>query len=251
MAALKLSPLTSWLQRALLPSSAERTALVLLNTPQDPSLVETLWDQASLHVCCDGASNRLKAICTLIPEVIVGDLDSALPSVLNHYRQAGSKIMDQSADQDSTDLDKALKVAAQRGCDSAVVLGRFSGSAGRLDHTFGVVQSMFLALNPAGLFRNVLVMSEESTMQLLLPAHNPHCVEAIPGSTCGLIPIAGACADVTTSGLEWDLEHGALGFGGLVSTSNQAVRAQVTVVTDCPLLWTMAFPGSESEGDME
>ena len=68
-----------------------------------------------------------------------------------------------------------------------------------------------------------------------------HVLEAMVGSACGLIPIAGPCDDVTTSGLQWDVAHQRLSFGGLISTSNRAAQPQVRVVADGPLLWTMCL----------
>jgi thiamine pyrophosphokinase len=39
--------------------------------------------------------------------------------------------------------------------------------------------------------------------------------------TCGLLPIGGRVEAVTTTGLKWNLDHQALDFAGLVSSSNQ------------------------------
>jgi thiamine pyrophosphokinase len=171
--------------------------------------------------------------------------------------------MDLSDDQDTTDLDKALTAAASRGCDTAVVLGQYSGSGGRLDHTFGIIQSLLTALTPRGPFADILVLSEESVMQLLLPHQSTsqssapalsegHKLDTIVGSACGLIPIAGPCLDVSTRGLQWDVSHQKLSFGGLISTSNRAAEEQVWVSTDAPLLWTMSFvETTQSGGSME
>lgn len=253
----------NWMARALADVANERRALILLNTPLDSALVSKAWGYAHLHICCDGAADRLRAsnLPHLEPDLIVGDLDSVTPGALSHYRGLGCEVMDLCDDQESTDLDKALAAAAARGCDAAVVLGRYSGSCGRLDHTFGIVQSLFGAQTPRGPFADILVLSEDSAMQLLLPRPPPclsasepkkltqaeeHVLETIVGSACGLIPIAGPCLDVSTQGLQWDVSHQRLAFGGLISTSNRAAKAQVRVATDGPLLWTMSFAESSN-----
>lgn len=224
--------------------SAKRV-LILLNTPlDDERLVREAWSRSSLRVCADGAADRLlDRLPSLVPDLIVGDLDSVTHHSLKHYRDQGVEVMNLSADQDSTDLDKCLSEASRRGCDSAVIVGKFSGFGGRLDHTFGIIQSLFLCQAPHGPFRDVVCVAADSTMQLLVPRPEGHTIEALEGSSCGLVPIAGPCRAVSTSGLQWDLGEGAEGlrFGGLVSTSNIAVRPQVHVKGDGPLLWTMAF----------
>lgn len=49
-----------------------------------------------------------------LPSVILGDLDSLSPTVRQHYQEKGVDIVDLSADQDSTDLDKCLDHVAKR-----------------------------------------------------------------------------------------------------------------------------------------
>ena len=61
-------------------------------------------------------------------------------------------------------------------------------------------------------------------------------------SHCGLIPLDGG-AEVTSSGLKWNLDKGALRFGQLVSTSNgfDLKQENVKITTDKSLLWTMDY----------
>jgi thiamine pyrophosphokinase len=265
--------ISSWLSRSFPRVAIDRRALILLNTPLTKSLVAEVWDFAGLRICADGAADRLRLVNpAAVPDVLVGDFDSVSPESLSHYRALGSDILNQSNDQDTTDLDKALAVAVGRGYNEAIILGKFSGSEGRLDHTFATIQALFMAQKPLGRLNRVVVLSELSTMQLLLPSdgsdittletvaessletassstsvaaveqQREHVLEAIPGCTCGLIPIAGPCADMSSEGLKWDLSHSKLGFGTLISTSNVALQPQVRVRTDAPLVWTMTFP---------
>lgn len=51
---------------------------------------------------------RASELSTLIPHVIAGDLDSIRPDVQDFFKQRGSRIIDLSHDQDTTDLQKCL-----------------------------------------------------------------------------------------------------------------------------------------------
>jgi len=237
----------SWVPRALSDIGLERRALILLNTPLHEDLLRASWERSRLRICADGAADKLLAMAlpSFKPDLICGDLDSVGASTMQHYSALGVEVIGMRNDQDTTDLSKALNEASRRGCDEAVVLGQFSGLGGRLDHTFGIIQSLFLAQAPLGPFRKVLCVSNEATMQLLLPESGPkQTIESVEGCSCGLVPIAGTCNEVTTTGLAWDLTKDRLGFGGLVSTSNQVALDEVVVTSDNPLLWTMAFPAA-------
>jgi thiamine pyrophosphokinase len=250
----------SWLARVLPAGLSSKRALILLNTPMDAALVETVWHMSNFKICADGAADRLLSVHpSYVPDAIVGDMDSASPESLNHYRSLGCDIIDLSVDQDTTDLDKSLSLASLRGYNDAVIIGQFS--SGRVDHTFSIIQSLFRAQKPNGRFEEISVISETTMMKLLLPtddgvddktdtkgnsdhscAISSHRLETIIGGTCGLIPIAGRCSDVSTEGLKWELSHAALGFGDRVSTSNMALSTAVVVHANGPLIWTMTRP---------
>jgi len=235
--------MVQWISRVLPPSG--RSALILLNTPQPVAVVAALWDRFDLRICADGAANRLQeALPALAPELIVGDLDSASPGALEHFQERGSAVLDLSHSQDSTDLDKAFIAAAERGFHDAVVIGDFAGGAGRVDHMFGIIQSLFLAQQGPTAFSEVTCLSQSSMMKLLLPGS--HVLPGLRGAKCGLVPISGPCEQITTRGLQWNLKGDAVAFGGLVSTSNLCVEDKVTVENSAPVLWTMKL-GSEDE----
>ena len=87
-----------------------------------PCVAPHLWHRCERRYCADGGANRLfddmprlfpdhhpdAVRAAFVPDVIVGDLDSVRPEVLAHYREAGARCVDLSADQDSTDLHKAV-----------------------------------------------------------------------------------------------------------------------------------------------
>ena len=68
---------------------------------------------AHFIICADGGANRLydafpDKLLSFLPAVVAGDLDSIRPDVQQHFQKAGSEIVDQSHDQDTTDLQKCL-----------------------------------------------------------------------------------------------------------------------------------------------
>ncbi|KAM7527076.1 hypothetical protein LguiB_030486 [Lonicera macranthoides] len=102
-------------------SSSLTYALVILNQ-RIPRFTPLLWKHAHLRICADGGANRvfdelphlfpheeLLAIRNRYkPDVIKGDMDSVRKEVLSFYANLGTKILDESHDQDTTDLHKCV-----------------------------------------------------------------------------------------------------------------------------------------------
>ena len=87
---------------------------MLVNYELPRALMERLWFNASLHVCADGAINRLydtfdsdEERARFIPEFVRGDLDSVEDKVIDYYRRHGTTIVKDN-DQDTTDLEKCI-----------------------------------------------------------------------------------------------------------------------------------------------
>ncbi|XP_031744246.1 thiamine pyrophosphokinase 2 isoform X2 [Cucumis sativus] len=101
-------------------------ALVLLNQ-RLPKFTPLLWKHAQLRLCADGGANRVFDEFPLMfphldaldvrnsykPDVIRGDMDSIRTEVLEFYAMQGTKIFDESEDQDTTDLHKCVAYILQ------------------------------------------------------------------------------------------------------------------------------------------
>jgi len=239
------TPAVRWLERAVAPELAQ-AAVVLINTPQSREVIGHVWDGAGLRVVTDGAADRLSQMAPeLCPDLVIGDMDSACQRIVSSYEARGAEVADMHEDQDSTDLTKALNAAAAKGFRRSLIMGEYM-SADRPDHSFGIINSLFMCQKPQGSFDEIMVVSPLTVMRLLPPGD--HVLATTTGSKCGLVPLAGSCASITTSGLEWDMDAACMAFGGLVSTSNIAASDEVTVANSDPVIWTMTFLQEEEEG---
>jgi thiamine pyrophosphokinase len=106
--------------------------------------------------------------------------------------------------------------------------------------------------SPLGLTHPLHLLSSGNFVRVLLPnLHHSislHSSLEAPGHHCGLWPVGADAHDVTTSGLEWNLTHQGMSWGGgIISTSNLLPRKKgdaegeeprvVTVKSDVPLVW--------------
>lgn len=229
-------------------------ALLILNHDL-PLLTSFLWSKACCRICADGGANRVYDVIPSLfphedptrvrerykPDVIKGDLDSIRPEVKEFYQTLGTKILDNSEDQDSTDLWKCVAYAVdslhdiKKGHMKLLVLGAFGG---RLDHTLANVNTLYL-------FREVrIVLLSDESMAFLLPGGYKHEIRidsSVEGPYCGLLPLGAPSTCTTTTGLKWDLNKTSLQFGGLISTSNIPMGDRVTVSSDKDLMWTISL----------
>merc|ERR1712176_487993 len=185
----------------------------------------------------DGAANRLSRTCPdLCPDLIVGDLDSIEADVAESYRSRNVMVKDLHEDQDTTDLEKALKAAQDERCAKVVIAGQHAGVGGRLDHTFGIANTLHAYSELP-----MMVIGDDSCLCVLRPGEHqlpvPHASQA-PHS--GLVPLGSPCDAISTRGLRWNMTDTKMEFGGLVSTCNRVEPASgghVWVKTSSPVLW--------------
>ncbi len=90
---------------------------------------------AKFLVCCDGAINQLDAR-KIVPDLIVGDLDSADPKLLDKYKTKTCK----SDCQDTNDLTKAVNWLLDKNFEEIVIVG---ACGKREDHTLGNFSLLF------------------------------------------------------------------------------------------------------------
>ncbi|MCJ8139924.1 thiamine diphosphokinase [Falsirhodobacter halotolerans] len=158
-----------------------------------------------------GAQAALRA--GVMPDAVVGDLDSLGPAA--RARLAGR--LHPVAEQDSTDLDKAL-----RAIDAPLILGLgFLG--GRVDHTFAALRSL------AEDRRALLLIGRRD---VALHLSRPIALELAVGdrvSLCPMGPVRGRAM-----GLRWPINDLDFQPMGPIGTSNAALDRRVTLDFDGP-----------------
>nr|XP_043636674.1 thiamine pyrophosphokinase 1 isoform X2 [Erigeron canadensis] len=175
------------------------------------------------------------------PDVIKGDMDSIRPEVLNFYRNLGTSIVDNSDDQDTTDLHKCITYVRDLvpGGDNSNLCILVAGAlGGRFDHEMGNINTLCRFSTT-----RIVLLSDDCLIQLLPGTHHHeiHIQPSVEGPHCGLIPIGTPSGSSTTTGLRWNLDNTEMKFGGLVSTSNIVTSETVTVQSDSDLLWTISL----------
>ena len=174
-------------------------ALVFANgEPAPAALVTELRALADTVIAADGGARH--AIANgIIPDAVVGDLDSVddtlravIPSA--NFHKAGRL--------DTTDLEKAVAFAIERGATEVDIV---AAGGGRADHALANLSVLVTNRGKA-----TVRMHDEFFEISLIDGRS--VVEGPPGTVVSLVAL-GACTGVTTDGLRWPLSDFTLPFG--------------------------------------
>jgi thiamine pyrophosphokinase len=170
-------------------------------------------------IAADGGLRYYRAL-GLRPQAVVGDLDSLAAGEHAALNAAGVRVERFPARKDETDLELALRLALAWGADDILILGALGG---RWDQTLA---NLLLLAHPD--FRAVQVRLLDGPQQIYL-VQGEAAIEGEPGDTVSLIALNGDATGVTTTGLDYPLDHGTLQFGSTLGISNVLVGRRGTV----------------------
>jgi thiamine pyrophosphokinase len=188
----------------------------------------------ALIIAADGGS-RLALACGLVPDVVVGDMDSLLTDELDALQARGALIERSLAEKDETDLELALLAAVARQATWIRVIG---GVGDRLDQTLA---NLYLLTLRELTGRDTRLVNGRQTLWLIGPGAHP--LHGAAGDTISLIPLAGDAVGVRTEGLAYPLRDETLSFGPARGVSNVMQVAEASVTLAAGALIVVHTPG--------
>ncbi len=205
------------------PSPLLRRAVIFANGQlSDLAAARAALRPGDRIVAADGGLAHLDRLGQR-PHVIVGDLDSAAPGVVEALAAAGVRVERFPARKDETDLELALRLAAAEGADDILIFGALGG---RWDQTLA---NLLLLAHPD--FRRLRIRLLDGAQQIYLIQHHAQ-IEGQPGDTVSLVALRGDAHGVTTHGLEYPLDRGTLPFGSTLGISNVLVDSHASVTVE-------------------
>lgn len=165
---------------------------------------------ADVLIAADGGGNWLHRE-GLRADLVVGDLDSVAPDVLEALLARGARLVTHPRRKDETDTELALLEAAALAPRRITLLGAIGD---RIDHSLANV--LLLAL-PQLEGLDVRIFDGRSFVHLV---RETLAVEGEPGDVVSLLPLGGDAVGVCTEGLEYPLRDETLAFGPARGISN-------------------------------
>ncbi len=166
-------------------------------------------------VALDGAANRLMEL-DFIPDVIIGDLDSISPSVLEKCTSNGVQII-RIPSQEQSDISKGLNWVQQEQPNARIdVIGI---EIGRYDHHLAAYSALFECQSKATILLDGWTAKRVDS--------NPTAFTVKPNAIISLIAL-GRVQGVTLEGCQYPLEDATL-VTGTQGVSNKAIGTEIIV----------------------
>jgi len=164
----------------------------------------------NLMICADSGLEHAFNM-GLIPDLLVGDMDSISPAAIEKAKKLGIKKQNFPSEKDYTDTELALDIALAKGACKAILLG---GLGDRPDHSLA---NIFLMVRFKKLGLHLMLADEHWEMFLI---DKPVEVCGEKGNILSLIPISPEVTGVTTEGLYYPLKDETLFMGPARGISN-------------------------------
>jgi thiamine pyrophosphokinase len=172
-------------------------------------------------ICADSGAGYLHAI-GLVPHVIIGDMDSLSPGILEYFTERGSMVIRFPEGKNETDTQLALEYAFETVPDEIYVFGAFGT---RIDHTLANVSLLAL-----GVKKGIKIKLVDEWCETFI-ANGECIIEGEPGQTVSLLPLSDMVTGITIEGFEYPLNDGAMVIGMPYGVSNRlsATRGVISV----------------------
>jgi len=182
------------------------------------------WLETDDHlICADGGVRHCLAM-GLQPTVIVGDLDSAPPQVVEDLVAQGVAVERHPPAKDQTDLELAIERALHDGADEILLLGALGG---RLDQTLANLLILAQREWPVP-----IRLAEENQLAQVLTPGKTLSLDGQIGSTVSVVPLSPEVKGITFSGLAYPLENATLCLGSTRGISNEIALPPATITID-------------------
>jgi thiamine pyrophosphokinase len=177
-------------------------------------------------IAADGGANHLIKM-SILPEALIGDLDSVDETTLSHLKSAGVRIKRFPTDKNETDIELALNAALKLEPSAILIVGALGG---RLDQTLA---NLSLLTNPT--LSGIDIRLDDGVEEAFFCRKQAE-VYGRSGEIVSLIPWNGPVEGVTTEGLQWPLHSETLYPDKSRGVSNAMLKDEASIRIQSGLL---------------
>ena len=170
--------------------------IVTAGEPPGQKLIAEHIRDADMVIGVDGAADLLSGQ-SIIPNVLIGDMDSAASESVKALMEAETRLIRLPVQKNETDTEAAVNFALESGMNDIVMLGALGL---RLDHALGNL-AMLIKADRAGARCRIIDELHEITA-----ATGEHTLYGAPGQTVSIMPASGDIT-VTATNLMYPLDN--------------------------------------------
>jgi len=195
-------------------------AIFLNGAPDSETLIEAVAKRAALIVAADGGARHALA-AGIVPDLIVGDMDSLGEDLAREAEQRGSSLQRHPARKDKMDGHLAALAAGDLGATAADFLCAAGGKPGAVF----AVPHILLAAERVGLYSTVVT----GWGRMFVLEAGSRAVEGTSGDNVSIFPLSGQATGVTLEGMGYPLTNASLLPGDTLGFHNELVGRKATV----------------------
>ena len=192
----------------------------------DPQRALALLRSDDFILCADGGSRHARAM-KRVPNLVMGDLDSADKNDLQQLQEAGVPIESFPRDKNETDLELALTRAMELNPGQVMIVAALGG---RLDQT---LSNIGLLTSPSLANRDIWL---DDGVEEVFFCRDQVQVRGGSGDTLSLIPWGSPVRGIQTQGLKWPLHQETLYPDKTRGISNEMLSELVSIKIESGLL---------------
>lgn len=174
-------------------------------------------------ICADGGCNHAYNM-ELIPNYIIGDLDSADEKVIEFFKNYNVIFEKFPAKKNETDTELCIYLANKLGATNIDFIGALGG---RVDHMLANICLLHSVKN-MGIVPRIISEKEE----IYIVIDEGIVIEGSTGDTLSIIPVGGNANGVTLTGLEYPLTSYDMKYGLPLGISNVMLEDKCCIKVD-------------------
>ncbi len=193
-----------------------RTILILNGDIPSIKTIKKFYRKGDYVICADGGANSA-AVLGIIPNIILGDLDSITKSNLSFFKKKDVEIR-LINEQETTDFEKALLYIIECNLNNVIVFGAVSN---RPDHTlnnFSVMKRYYKSIEIKIIDKDFEIFYLKNKIKLSYKKGKIVSFMAMPSAS-----------GITTKGLKYKLENDSLQFGVREGTLNLSSAENISI----------------------
>lgn len=183
-------------------------ALIISNGNLSDINLTDYVNNADIVICADGGARHLYNY-NIVPDIIIGDLDSLDIKIIDSFLKLGVKFERHPIHKDKTDTELAIDYAIDKGANEIILLG-VTGS--RLDHTIANISILYR-------------LAKQNINAIIIDSHNEIFITKDVLKLCNkdnhfvsIIPLTDS--KVTLKGFEYDINSVDFEIGTSLGISN-------------------------------
>jgi thiamine pyrophosphokinase len=170
-------------------------------------------------ICADGGARHVLAL-GLVPQTVIGDMDSLSPELLDTLRENECRILSYPARKDETDTELALRYALEQKPAEIEIHGALGG---RIDHTLANISLLVMTAQEG--IKTKLV---DGATELFVITEKEQ-IGGSPGEIISLFPLTTEVKGITLEGFEYPLEKATMEIGKPYGISNRLLDNRGTI----------------------